>query len=65
MPDQEIKTIRQVRHLISAECGHDVDRVVAYYQAIEDQLKGSGEFHLAKVPDRSEARSDLAHPWSP
>jgi hypothetical protein len=29
--DEEVRIIRVVRHEISAECGHDVDRVVAYY----------------------------------
>jgi len=33
MVDDEIKVIRQVRHEISAEFGHDIDRVVDYYGA--------------------------------
>ena len=36
MADDEIKIIRQVRHEISAEFGHDVDRVVDYYRSVEE-----------------------------
>ncbi len=65
MSDQEIKAVRQVRHEISAECGHDVDRVVAYYRGIEDQLKRSGEFRFAEVPRDRACPSDFTHPSSP
>ena len=47
MTDEEIKIIRQVRHEISAECGHDVDRVLAYYRQVEEELKRSGRFRFA------------------
>lgn len=48
MADEEIKIIRQVRHEISAECGHDVDRVVAYYRRVHEELKRSGRFRFAE-----------------
>jgi len=47
MNDDEIKIIRQVRHEISAEFGHDVDRVMDYYRTFEEQLKHSGRFRFA------------------
>jgi hypothetical protein len=47
MADDEIKIIRRIRHEISAECGHDVDRVVAYYRRVEEELKRSGRFRFA------------------
>jgi len=50
MADEEIKIIRQVRHEISAECGHDVDRVVAYYRRVQEELKRSGRFRFAEFP---------------
>jgi hypothetical protein len=62
MPDEEIKSIRQVRHQISAECGHDVDRVVAYYRAVEDELRRSGEFGFAEVPDLPPRGGEFTHP---
>ena len=47
MADDEIKIIRRVRHEISEEFGHDVDRVVDYYRSVEEQLKQLGRFRFA------------------
>ena len=47
MGDEEIRIIRRVRHEISAECGHDVDRVVAYYRRVQEEIKRSGRFRFA------------------
>jgi hypothetical protein len=61
MADDEIKIIRQVRHEISAEFGHDVDRVLDYYRRVEEELKRSGRFRFAaraagpEPPDAREA----------
>jgi hypothetical protein len=60
MPDGEIKTIRKIRHEISEECGHRVDKIVAYYRAVEDELKRSGEFRFAENPTRTESSTDAA-----
>ena len=49
MADEEIRIIRQVRHEISAECGHDADRVVAYYRKIQEELKRSGRFRFGSI----------------
>lgn len=54
MSDHEIKIIRQVRHEISAECDHDVDRVVAYYRRFEEELRRSGKFRFAARPSPPE-----------
>ena len=58
MADDEIKIIRQVRHEISAECGHDVDRVVDYYRSVEEELKRSGRFRFAGCAARPESRQE-------
>lgn len=55
MADEEIRIIRRVRHEISAECGHDVDRVVAYYRSVEEELKRSGRFRIAAPATRGES----------
>jgi hypothetical protein len=51
MHDEEIQAVRKIRHEISAQFGHDVHKVVAYYRAIEDELKRSGEFRFAEAPN--------------
>ncbi len=38
--DPTIDRIREVRHQISAELGHDPKRVVAYYAELEKELSG-------------------------
>jgi hypothetical protein len=35
--DLTIAEIREVRHLISEECGHDPDQVIAYYLEMQRQ----------------------------
>jgi hypothetical protein len=32
MNDEEIRAVRKIRHEISAEFGHDIHKVVAYYR---------------------------------
>ncbi len=58
MIDDEIRIIRRVRHEISVEFGHDVDRVVDYYRSVEEELKHSGQFRFAARaagPEQSDA----------
>ncbi len=50
MADEEVQAIRQVRHEISSEYGHDVHRVVRYYREIERELKRSGQFRFEEGP---------------
>ncbi len=38
--DPTIDRIREVRHQISAEFGHDPKRVVAFYAELEKELSG-------------------------
>ena len=58
MADDELKIIRQVRHEISAEFGHDVDRVLDYYQGVEERLKQSGRYRFAGCAAASESRQE-------
>jgi len=56
MPDDEVGAIRRIRHEISEECGHNVRKVVAYYRAVEKELKQSHDFCFEEgmSPARSE-----------
>ncbi len=65
MIDDEIKIIRQVRHEISAEFGHDVDRVVDYYCGVEEELRRSGRYRFAPHgagPEPADAREAAVAP---
>lgn len=55
MADNEIRTIRQVRHDISREHGHDVDKVIAYYRKVEEKIKQTGEFRFVVKGGQSES----------
>ena len=37
--DQVIDEIRQIRHRISEECGHDPKRLVEYFQKLQERHK--------------------------
>ena len=62
MKDPGIEEVRQARHEISRECGHDLHKVAAYYRAVEEELRQSGKFQFEEPPghvatDRSVAKS--------
>ena len=49
MDESDIAAVRRVRHEISEECNHDVDKVIAYYRSVQEELKRSGEFRFANL----------------
>lgn len=54
MTDDEISIIRRIRHEISEECGHDINKLVAYYKSVEDRLRREGKFRFARKTERAE-----------
>ena len=60
MADREINEVRRIRHEISARFGHDVRRLVAHYQELEDELRQAGEYRFAnsqQVYEKSKERT--------
>jgi hypothetical protein len=54
-----IKIIRRARRDISAEFGHDVDRVVDYYRSVEEELRHTGRFRFdARIADAKQRDVD-------
>jgi hypothetical protein len=47
MSDYEIDEIRQIRHQISAEHGHDLRKIAEHYRKLEKKLRESGQFKFA------------------
>jgi hypothetical protein len=35
-----IDEIREIRHRISADCDHDPEKLIAYYQKLQEQFPG-------------------------
>ena len=45
-----MEEVREMRHKISAEFGHDFNRLVAYYQELENEMRKSGKYKFADPP---------------
>lgn len=56
--DPAIEQIRSVRHRISAEFGHDPQKVIAYYANAEKELLRDGQVLLAEDQGSKRVRSD-------
>ena len=46
-----VKEVREIRHKISARFNHDVDQLVAHYQALEKKMRQSGKYRFAELPN--------------
>ena len=45
-----VKEVREIRHKISARFDHDVGRLDAHYQALEEKMRQSGKYKFADLP---------------
>ena len=46
-----MEEVREMRRKISAEFGHDLNRLVAYYQELEAEMRKSGRYRFAAPPN--------------
>ena len=46
-----VKEVCEIRHKISARFGHDVNRMVAHYQEIQEKMRQSGKYRFADLPN--------------
>ena len=42
--NEVVKEVREMRMKISEECGHDLNRLIAYYQKVGEELRKSGKY---------------------
>ena len=42
--NEVVKEVREMRMKISEECGHDLNRLLAYYQEVEKEMRKSGKY---------------------
>ena len=47
---ETVKEVREIRHKISARFNHDVGRLGAHYQKIQEQMRQSGKYRFADLP---------------
>ncbi len=55
MIDDDLNEVRRIRHEISQEFGHDVQRLAAHYQELEKQIKELGTFTFWEQPTGRDA----------
>ena len=48
-----VKEVREIRHKISARFDHDVGRLVAHYQEMQEQMRQSGKYKFADLPNET------------
>ena len=55
--NEVVKEVREMRMKISEECGHDLNRLLAYYQEVEKEMRKSGKykFHNPERPTEESA----------
>jgi hypothetical protein len=53
MSEDEITQVRRIRHEISAKFDHNVHELVAYYQALERELKNDKSYTFEEAPELS------------
>ena len=46
-----VKGVREIRHKISARFDHDIGRLVAHYQELQEQMRQSGKYRFAELPN--------------
>ena len=42
--NEVVKEVREMRMKISEECGHDLNKLVAYYQKVGEEMRKSGKY---------------------
>ena len=45
--NEVVKEVREMRMKISEKCGHDLNKLLAYYQEVEKELRESGKYKFA------------------
>ena len=42
--NEVVKEVREMRMKISEKCGHDLNKLLAYYQKVEKEMRKSGKY---------------------
>ena len=64
--NEVVKEVREMRMKISEKCGHDLNKLLAYYQEVEKEMRKSGKYKLVDTqplvqnPSFSDSSSDKA-----
>ena len=58
--NEVVKEVREMRMKISEECGHDLNKLLAYYQKVEKEMRKSGKYKFVdqEPPDEKPASTE-------
>ena len=45
--NEVVKEVREMRMKISEECGHDLNKMLEYYQKVGEEMRKSGKYKFA------------------
>lgn len=48
--NEVVKEVREMRQKISEKCGHDINKMLAYYQKAGERLRKSGKYKFVDPP---------------
>lgn len=55
-----MEEVHEMRRKISEEFGHDLNRLVAYYQKVENEMRKSGKYRFVDPPsEKPESEEDV------
>ena len=55
-----MEEVREMRRKISAEFGHDFNKLAAYYQKLDKKMRESGKYKFAALPnEKPESEEDM------
>ncbi|MDE0314347.1 MAG: hypothetical protein OXM61_05570 [Candidatus Poribacteria bacterium] len=60
--NEVVKEVREMRMKISEECGHDLNRLIAYYQKVGEEMRKFGKYKFADPEPPAEKPTPLNHP---
>ncbi len=60
--NEVVKEVREMRNKISEECGHDLNRLLAYYQEVEKRMRKSGKYKFVDPEPPAEKPKSLESP---
>lgn len=49
-----VEEVREIRMKISEECGHDLNRLIAYYQKVGEEMRKSGKYKFVDPESSTE-----------
>ena len=58
--NEVVKEVREMRMKISEECGHDLNKLIAYYQKVGREMRKSGKYKFVdpEHPDEKSASTE-------